>query len=102
MRGVCGVTGTPSVPDSPLDGGLIREYLREVADELPAWVPQHEVVLVGGSLLAWHGLRASTHDVESVRRLDEELRLAVAAVARRHDLAPRWLNDSAAAFAPAT
>jgi hypothetical protein len=60
------------------------------------------VIVVGGSLLAFHGLREATVDVDSVKRLDSELKSAVASVARLHDLAPAWLNDSASAFRPAT
>jgi hypothetical protein len=64
--------------------------------------PQHTLILVGGSLLAWHGLRETTLDVDSVRRLDAELSAAAALVAKRNGLAPRWLNSSAQPFAPAT
>lgn len=56
----------------------------------------------GGSLLAWQGLRPSTADVDSIRRLDDELRHAVSEVAERRGLAPDWLNDHASAFAPVT
>jgi hypothetical protein len=34
--------------------------------------------------------------------LDADVVDAVARVAARHDLAPKWLNDSAAAFLPTT
>ncbi len=50
---------------------------------------------MGGSLLAWHDLWDSTEDVDSVRRLDDELRVAVASVARARGLAPGWLNADA-------
>ena len=56
--------------------------------------------MVGGSLLAWHGLRDATRDIDSIRRLDVELREAVRRVAARHDLAYDWLNDHSEAFAP--
>lgn len=88
--------------DVPLGGADIRDYLREVADELVGPGPQHTVVVVGGALLAWHALRDTTRDVDSVRRLDDELRQAVARVALRHELGPAWLNDNAAGFLPAT
>ncbi len=39
------------------------------------------MLVVGGALLAWHGLRDGTRDVDSVHRLDEELQAAVALVA---------------------
>jgi hypothetical protein len=50
----------------------------------------------------WHRLRDTIIDVDSARRLDEELIAAVAEVATAHGLDPRWLNAGAARFAPAT
>ena len=89
------------MPDQPLNSLAIVRYLHEVADELPVDA-EHTVIVVGGALLALHGLRESTRDVDSVQRLDNELVAAVARVAARHELAPKWLNDAAAAFVPAT
>jgi hypothetical protein len=86
----------------PLGHAQIRTYLLEVADALPAGGPQQLIVVVGGALLAWHGLRATTRDVDVVQRLDAELRDAVLVVAERHGLAPRWLNDDASRFVPRT
>lgn len=86
----------------PLDGPGIRTYVQEVADELPATGQQHRIIVVGGALLAWHGMRETTLDVDSLRRLDPELRVAVGVVAARHGLRIDWLNDHAAPFAPAT
>lgn len=60
------------------------------------------MLIVGGSLLAWHGLRDTTEDVDSVRRLDDELRDAVCRVAADRDLDSAWLNDNAAMFQPFT
>lgn len=65
----------------------IRAYLHEVADALPSVGSQHVMVLVGGALLAWHGLRTSTRDVDSASRMDEELLEAVRAVAGNLGLA---------------
>ncbi|MDQ3611254.1 MAG: DUF6036 family nucleotidyltransferase [Actinomycetota bacterium] len=90
------------MPDAPLDGQRIVQYLNEVADRLGPDGPEHTVIVVGGSLLALRDLRQTTVDIDSVRRLDAELMTAVAAVASDHGLAPRWLNDSAAMFKPAT
>lgn len=53
-------------------------------------------------MLALRGLRDATRDVDSVSRLDDDLAAAIARVAERHGLAPRWLNDSALPFLPAT
>ena len=82
-----------------LDGSAIMRLFTEVADEL-AGDGQHTIVVVGGSLLALHGLRESTRDVDSIRLLGQGLRDAVRRIAARHDLAIDWLNDHATAFAP--
>jgi hypothetical protein len=84
-----------------LDGAQIRALLLEVADEIPDG-PVHEVVLAGGALLALHGLRGSTVDVDSVRALDGAVRDAVGAVAARRGLGAHWLNDAARPFLPST
>lgn len=60
------------------------------------------VVVVGGALMAHYELRDGTHDVDSARRLEEELKAAVAVVADRRGLAHNWLNARATAFRPAT
>jgi hypothetical protein len=86
----------------PLGGVAIRSHLQEVADQLDGPGPQHTLVLVGGALLAWHGLRDTTRDVDSLRRLDTELRRAVERVAKLHGLTADWLNDNAAGFRPVT
>ncbi len=87
---------------TPLDGDTIKGLLSEVAERLSPEGEQHVVVIVGGSLLAWHGLRDTTVDVDSARRLDDELVAAVAEVAAAHGLDPKWLNAGAARFSPAT
>ncbi len=56
-----------------LDGHTIRALLGEVADRLPPEGPQHVVIVAGGSLLAWRGLRESTRDVDSLLPLAAEL-----------------------------
>ena len=85
-----------------LDGQRIRSLLREVAEHLAPTGPQHIVILAGGSLLAWHGLRSSTRDVDTLRHVDPELATAVTEVAQVHGLSPGWLNHQAAMFTPAT
>ena len=84
------------MPDVPLDGADIRRYLSEVAAALEPAGQGHTLVLVGGALMALHGLRETTADVDTIGTLDDELGAAVAVVAGRHGLAPRWLNASAA------
>lgn len=86
---------------APLNGDGIRELLAQLADELRASSAQHRLVLVGGSLLALHGLRDATLDVDSIEQLNGELLEAAARVARARNLAPSWLNDRAALFTPA-
>lgn len=88
--------------DPLLDAKRIREYLIEVADELALEGPPHDIVIVGGSLLALHGLRESTLDVDTITRLNAEVDRAARTVATRHGLTPTWLNDQAAAFTPWT
>ncbi len=69
-----------------LDGQAIRALVGEVADRLPPEGRQHLVVLAGGSLLAWHGLRESTRDVDSLRPLAAELARAADEVGAAHGL----------------
>ena len=78
--------------DTRLTGEQIVALVAEVAAELrESRGGRTTIVAAGGSLLAWHGLRATTVDVDSVSRLDEQLRAAVARVAERHGLATRPL-----------
>ena len=84
-----------------LDGEAIKALIAEVAAELDDQA-QRTIIVVGGSLLAWHGLRDATEDVDSIKLLDDALRGAVETVAVRHGLAANWLNDHAAPWAPAT
>lgn len=88
------------MPEPLLDAGEIWALLLEVAEELEG--ERVEVVIVGGALLALNGLREATRDVDTVRGVGERLEAAVARVAERHDLAPKWLNDRSRPFLPAT
>jgi hypothetical protein len=58
------------------------------------------LTVVGGSYMALLGLRDSTMDVDTITRLDDTLRRAVADVADEFDLDPTWLNDRALTFQP--
>jgi hypothetical protein len=84
-----------------LDGEAIKALIVEVAAELDDQA-QRTIIVVGGSLLAWHDLRDATEDVDSIRPLDDALREAAKTVAARHGLAANWLNDHAAPWASAT
>lgn len=85
------------VLDRPTIIGLLDEVARrlEGADHPPV-----ELVVVGGAFMALQGLRASTADIDTISRLDGELRSVVKAVAVQRGLRPDWLNDRAAGFAP--
>jgi hypothetical protein len=78
----------------------LERLFEELADELGPSGAAVDVVMVGGGWLLWHAERASTHDVDSARRLAPDVAAAVQAVAARHDLAEDWLNDRAAGFWP--
>ena len=93
---------TPHDGSRPLDGDAIKGLLEEVSRRLTPGPTRHVVVIVGGSLLALHGLRNTTMDVDSVERFDHELETAVAEVAEERALEPDWLNARAARFRPAT
>lgn len=85
-----------------LSGDRIRDLLHEVADCLSPEREQSTVLMVGGSLLAWHGLRPGTEDVDSSMRIDDGVKKAVQQVAEKHRLAVDWLNDHSAAWHPQT
>ena len=89
-------------PATPLTGAQILDLLRELADRLPASRPHPVLILVGGALLATAGLRDTTHDADSARRLTPEVQDAAADVARSHDLNGSWLTAAAAPYAPVT
>jgi Nucleotidyltransferase of unknown function (DUF6036) len=88
--------------DRPLSRSEIVDLIQEVAIELGDEGVRHIIIVVGGSLLAWHDLRDSTVDVDSIRRIAPDLAAAVEVVASRHDLAPQWMNHRSAMFTPQT
>lgn len=86
-----------------LDGPAVRRALRELAVELGPGRAQHVLVMAGGAVLALHGLREATHDIDALTALDDELRAAADRVAVRLGLVPgRWLNSSATPWRPQT
>lgn len=100
-----GANGTMPAPGNgatPLDGDAIKGLLEEVAKRLTPGPERHVVVIVGGALLAWSGLRNTTLDVDSVERLGLELQTAIAEVAEKRGLEPDWLNAEPARFRPTT
>jgi hypothetical protein len=85
-----------------LSGDDILDLLDAVADRLEESLSGEPstVVVVGGSFMALHGLRAGTADVDTITRIDDRLRGVVEEVAAERDLRPDWLNDRSAAFEP--
>lgn len=85
-----------------LNGDRIRSLIAALAEQLePADIPRR-IIIAGGSLLAWHGLRDSTTDIDSLTVLDSVVVEAVSKLAQIEDLSPLWLNDHARPFAPNT
>lgn len=86
-----------------MNAAEIEAHLVEVADillEVDPAGPVRKVIVAGGSLLAWIGLRDATRDVDSVEPIAPDVAAAAAQVAIRHDLPPAWLNDSSQGFLP--
>ncbi|MEY3575584.1 MAG: hypothetical protein RLZZ88_727 [Actinomycetota bacterium] len=82
-----------------LSGDDVRQLVTELANLL-APGEHREIIVAGGSLLALHGLRDSTADIDSLTPLDSTLRSHIAIVAAQHDLSDTWLNDHARPFSP--
>src|SRR4051794_21092110 len=59
-----GEIGRPLASDTPFTGEQIAALVAEVADALRAGDRRHTIIVAGGSLLAWHGLRDTTVDVD--------------------------------------
>ena len=79
----------------PLDWTEIESYLVDVGAELERRGLVRTIIMVGGAYVAYRGVRASTTDVDTIYELDNDLRAAIATVARRRGLEPDWLNDRA-------
>jgi len=59
-----------------------------------------ELIVVGGSALALLGLRKSTHDIDSLTFLPDEIQEIICDIGIQDDLGTDWLNDRARAFEP--
>lgn len=86
--------------DVPLNSEQIRALLLEVGDELGSEGPEVDVLVIGGALLSFLGLRLTTIDVDSAIAIHIDVKVAAHRVAERHGLMSRWLNDGAAVYAP--
>lgn len=79
----------------------IISNLRAVAEILATGQhPQTRLIVVGGSYLAFHGLREATRDIDTITSLDQPVRDAIHEVATAHGLAPHWLNAHARPWTP--
>lgn len=85
-----------------MSGDRIRELLTELGQLLGPHGDDISIVIVGGSLMAIHGLRDGTTDVDTISAIDIELKGAIENLASTHWLASNWLNQSAMMFAPNT
>jgi len=89
------------VAEGVLDRETIVGLLNDVAIRLEeADHPPVAIIVVGGAFMALRGLRASTADIDTITRLDDEFRSTIEVVAVERGLRPDWLNDRAAGFAP--
>jgi len=89
------------LPDIFFSRQDIISNLHAVAEILAAGShPQARLIVVGGSYLAFHGLRDATRDVDTITALDEAVRDAVHEVATRRGLVSHWLNAHARPWAP--
>jgi len=89
------------VTEDLFDESSIRASFVAVADRLEELdAPAGLLIVVGGSFMALHGLRDSTHDIDTVNRISASIRAAADEVARARGFEPDWLNDRAAGFAP--
>lgn len=89
-------------PGDPIDAPGLRRFLAEVAAELGSDGEEVTIVIAGGGELALEGIRSATADVDVLFALPDEISRAAVEIAKRHDLAPTWLNSRAAPFRPAT
>jgi hypothetical protein len=77
----------------------ILKYFNELNDELRTDDQQAEIGIMGGAVMCIvYNARAATKDVDAIFEPSEIVRKAAAKIAKRHNLAPDWLNDGAKGF----
>ena len=73
----------------------------ELSGELGRRGSRAEIFLVGGAAIALaYDARRATRDIDAVFQPKDEVYLAAAAIAARHDLPDDWLNDAVKGFLP--
>lgn len=83
----------------------ILAFVHQVDNELAAMEPPgtpHLLVITGGAVMAILGMRDTTHDIDSVTRLDPSIKTAAQRVAEKIGQDKTVLNDAGAAWRPAT
>ncbi len=79
----------------------IRGLLQELEVELASKNQSADIYLVGGAAIALSfDSERTTRDLDAVFVPTAEVRSAVAALAKKHDLSEDWLNDAAKGFIP--
>lgn len=82
-----------------MDKDTIIQYLGELNDELSGMGIVGEVCLYGGAVMCLtYNARPSTKDVDAIFQPAQQLRTAIARVAKRHQLRDDWLNDAVKGF----
>jgi len=85
--------------DQPLTWSQMCALFERIADRLDPQVPV-DIVIAGGSSLAYFGIRNLTVDVDVVSEIPEALTEQIVRMANEHDLAADWMNNHARSFRP--
>jgi len=76
-----------------MTAGEIKQYLREVNDELALQNVLGEICLYGGAVMCLvFKARPATKDVDAIFEPVKYIRSAITKIAERHDLRQDWLN----------
>jgi hypothetical protein len=77
----------------------IKQYLKELDDELRSMDVKGEVCLYGGAVMCLvYNARPSTKDIDAIFQPAGQLRIAAERIAQAHNLRSDWLNDGVKGF----
>lgn len=77
----------------------IKQYLRELNDELCATDAKGEICLYGGAVMCLvYDARPATKDIDAIFKPTRQIREATGRVASAHNLRSDWLNDAVKDF----